>query len=400
MAVTVDFERLRLRALLASLHDEVLDYSLDRRFSRTLERAARRAYGNEPRPSALLTELMENDVERERFFPWAIWDVRHDRGGSIGARFLAEHGGDLSEAERGLAALFLASHVAFYEVVASDVPGVRVRDVASGREIVVSDSGAASGPLVTGSVVFARLLEGATFTRFERVLVVLSPARFAQVQQRLPKLPRTPVAWRRAYPDLIQLLDEVREAGVEITTAEGETIVPCVAVFRHRARGAVAAALREARVVCGAGEGWLAVGDAAEAQPLGVATVHGRRLHVTCATVERSGRVRDLLEARLGAHEVSWVTTIFSNLDFVAIEMLETLRLPEPQVHDPALATALCQVVPEFLAEWWDVPNARLNGATPREVLGKGGRGRETVLAFLRELDLRLGADVVPLAAG
>jgi len=400
MAVTVDFERARLRALLASLHDEVLDYALDRRFSRTLERAARRIYGNEPRPAALLTELLENDVERERFFPWAIWDVRHDRGGSIGAGFLRERGGALCDAERALAELFATSHTAFYEVRGLDDEGVRVRDVATGRPILVTDPGAVNGSLVTGSVVFARLLEGGTFTRFERVLVVLSPARFAQASERLPALPRTTAAWRRAYPSLLRLIDEVREAGVEITTNDGETIVPCVAVFRHRARGALAAALREAHVVLKAGDGWWALGGAARSQPLGVATVHGRRLHVTCATAERAGRVRELLEVSLGAHEVAWLSTIYSNLDFVAIEMLETLRLPEPHVYDPALASALCQVVPEFLAEWWDVPNGRLSGATPREALSRGGRGREIVRGFLRELDERLGADVLPLAAG
>lgn len=396
----IDFERARLRGLLRSLHDEVLDYSLDQRFASTLERAVVRLYGSETCPKVLLSELRENDAERERFFSWAIWDVRHDRGGSIGASFVREHGADLCATERRLAEGHLAGAARFYEVRGGEAEGVWVRDVSTGREVRVTDPGGEGAALVAGVVVFGRLLEVETWVRFERLLVVLSPARFAEVMARVGHLPTSGAAWTRAYPALLRLQDDVREAGVPLTTPEGEAVVPCVAVFRLRTRGGVEAALREASMVRRAGEGWLAVGSPLEAATLGVATVHGRRLHVTCATVERAERVRRELEAALGAPEVVWLSTVLSNLDFVAIEMLEKMRLPEPHVHDPALATALRAVVPEFLAEWWEVPNARLAGATPRESLDLGGRNVQLVRAFLRALDEGLGSDVLPMIAG
>lgn len=397
---TIDFERARLRGHLRSLHDEVLDYSLDQRFARTLERAVVRAYGSESCPKALVSELRENDAERERFFSWALWDVRHDRGGSIGARFLREHGADLCATERRLAESHLAGAARFYEVRGCDAAGVRVRDVSTGREVLVTDPGGDGAALVTGVVVFGRLLAVDTWVRFERLLVVLSPARFAEVRARVGHLPTSDAAWTRAYPALLRVQDDVREAGVPLTTPEGESVVPCVAVFRLRTRGGVEAALRGASMVRRAGEGWLAVGRPLEPTTLGVATVHGRRLHVTCATVERAERVRREFEAALGSPEIVWLSTVLSNLDFVAIEMLEKMKLPEPYVHDPAIASALRAVVPEFLAEWWEVPNARLAGATPRESLEEGGRNLQLVRSFLRAMEEGLGSDALPLAIG
>jgi len=401
MTVTLDFERARLRGLLGSLGDEVHDYALDARFRRTLQRAARRLYGHEPRPSTLVNEVLESEVERARFLPWAVWDVRHDRLGSIGQRFLKEHGAGLTSSERALTRLHLATPCRFHQVV-SVAPGLAVvRDVVTGREGTITDL-EASGctALVPGVVLFGRLLETATWGCFERVPVVLSEARFARVREQFGPLPASDPHWRRSYPRLLQLFDEVREAGSDIRTDEGEVVVPCVAVFRHRSRGGALAALRAARLVRSEHDDWLALAHPSDDRPLGLAMVRGRRLHVTCATVERAGRVRALIERACGVDEVTWLSTVYSNLDFVAIEMLEALRLPVPHVHDPALAAALREVVPEFLAEWWDVPNGELGGTTPRECLGRGDARCHRVRSFLHELERALGSELLPLAVG
>jgi hypothetical protein len=229
---------------------------------------------------------------------------------------------------------------------------------------------------------------------------VLSPARFRQVRDQIDVMPVADAQWRRAYPRLLNLFEEVRVAGAEITTDDGEVVVPCVAVFRHRARSGALDALRSADVVRSVGDGWVALGRPTDRQPLGLATVRGRRLHVTCATIERAGRVRALVEEVCGPDEVRWLSTIYSNLDFLAIEMLESLRLPEPHVHDPAIFEALREVVPEFLADWWDVPNVRLDGATPREGLDRGGRAGALVRTFVRALEGLLGTELAPVAAG
>ncbi len=409
MAGTLDFERARLRGLVRSLRDEVQDFALDARFKRTLERAARRLYGHEPRPSALLNDVIENEVEAARFFPWAVWDVRHDRAGSIGARFLKEHGADLTSSERALVRLHLSSACRFYEVVHAAAGSVQVRDVSTGREAHITDPSATGGPtLVAGAVVFGRLLETATWGSFERAPMVLSAARFRRLCDQFGPLPVSDAHWRRSYPRLMGLFDEVREAGVEVVTSEGEAVVPCVAVFRHRSRGGALAVLQAAGLV-GAGPGagvagkeadWLPLAAPGDVVPLGLAMVRGRRLHVTCATIERAGRVRALVEQACGADEVHWLSTVYSNLDFLAIEMLEELRLPEPHVHDPALAAALREVVPEFLAEWWDVPNARLDGETPRETVDHDCERGRRVRAFLASLERVLGAGGLPAAAG
>jgi hypothetical protein len=387
MAVTYDLEQFRLRSRLRSLYDELLDLALEDRFFPSLSRAIRRFYGRDANPDAMLDEILDDEDERARFFPWYLWDVRHDRRGPVGAHHLAQAGERLDPYGGRLVKAFLASSCRLWEVIGADGERLELRDASEGRVVTVRDAELAQDA-EGGAVVFGRLVEPGPRRFLDAVYAVLPPAMYQRFREHWPRLPQGKVAWARAFPRVLMGLDHVAEEGLDVFTPGGERIVPSRVVAGLADSQAARDTLTRAGVASAA-EPYLALRHPGTGVLLGIASVCGPRLEATCCSVERASVLGGLLQGVLGPACASLIT-VHSNLDFAAMEVLEQMSLPEEYVHDPDLSSALAEVIREFLDDWWDVPNPRLSGRTPREAVSVDARGREAVSGFLARLERTL----------
>jgi hypothetical protein len=125
-----------------------------------------------------------------------------------------------------------------------------------------------------------------------------------------------------------------------------------------------------------------------------------QHLNVSCNSVEAAARARAEVEAWLAPDVARYQTTLLSNVDFLAIEALEQLELPEHILVDDDLLRVVGEVMRAFLDDWWAVPNPGLGGETPRDALTAGPSSRARVLRFLRALDSRLDVGPIPVPYG
>ncbi len=160
-----------------------MSYSAATCFDDALVGAVRRFYGIEVDVATAETDILEDDFERVRFFPWFLWDyvpteadVAGAQGSGVGQRFLAE--GELTDFERSIVRALVASTVTFVEVVQTvpDLGLIVLRDLAKtyardGRgqsggssiakaevlDLVVRDAGLAT-ELAAGQVSLLRLV--------------------------------------------------------------------------------------------------------------------------------------------------------------------------------------------------------------------------------------------------
>jgi|GEM_PF-1475253 len=166
----LSWERGRLRQALPLVVSRCMAFSAMTRFDDDLIAAVREFYGLELDVATAEAEILEDEDERIRFFPWFLWDWRVDSGlPTVAERFLAEADHDRFEA-RLLEAL-THSCVGFYEALEDAGPsGVRLRDMLSGEVFLVPDEGL-EGDLFAHNVLQARLLKVPTDSDGHTVLV-------------------------------------------------------------------------------------------------------------------------------------------------------------------------------------------------------------------------------------
>lgn len=150
------FELARMKQLLPSLVSRCMAYSALNQFDDLLVSAVFRFYGLEVDVATAEAEILADDDERVRFFPWLLWDWRRlDAEATIGERFIREH--KLSDFEQRLAEGLHRSRVAFYEVIEIAPPFVAVRELVTDKRLTVYDESLATelrvGRLFQGRVV-------------------------------------------------------------------------------------------------------------------------------------------------------------------------------------------------------------------------------------------------------
>ncbi len=144
----MSWDEARLKQALPRVIGRCMSYSATTCFDEALVAAVRRFYGIDVDVATAETDILEDDFERVRFFPWFLWDFAPQSGVPVGQRFLAE--GELSDYERGIVRALAASSVAFVEVVetAPELGFLVLRDLRDGSgvmgDMVVRDSGHAT----------------------------------------------------------------------------------------------------------------------------------------------------------------------------------------------------------------------------------------------------------------
>lgn len=204
-AKVLSYELGRLRQSLPRVVGRCMAFSAMARFDEDLVAAVREFYGLDAQVAQIETEILENDEERVRFFPWFLWDFRlSEQLPTVGERFLAE--GEHTDHEERLLDALCRSRIGLYEAL--DDPGhegARVRDVASDATLHIHDEGLV-GELRAGDILQARLVEVQTargdITLVDSIYAVLPAAAMGPLQVELDGLlgprPRDPAQTARA----------------------------------------------------------------------------------------------------------------------------------------------------------------------------------------------------------
>jgi len=150
------WERGRLRQSLPRVAGRCMSFSAMTRFDDSLVGAVFRFYGLEVDVATAEAEILEDEGERIRFFPWFLWDWRAEEDAqTIGERFLAE--AELQPHEALLVEALIRSYVGFHEVVGRSDVWVDLLDLATEKVRRIPDEALAQDVLV-GQIVQARVV--------------------------------------------------------------------------------------------------------------------------------------------------------------------------------------------------------------------------------------------------
>jgi hypothetical protein len=156
-ATVLSWELARLRQSLPMLVRRAMSFSALPCFDADLITAVRDYYGLDMDVAAAEAEILEDDDERIRFFPWFLWDWKPADGRpNLGHSFLEEE--SHAPHERRIIEALNASYVGFYEAEAdATAAGVRLRNLATNEEVHLFDEGL-EGELFGGQIVQCRLV--------------------------------------------------------------------------------------------------------------------------------------------------------------------------------------------------------------------------------------------------
>ena len=390
MSTTLDFEQVRIRNLLQGLNEDALDFAEDPRFTATLRRAVRQYYGADVRADPMLASLQSDEEERARFYPWALWDLRHDARGPIGAHYLADTR-ELDDTSRRLLRSYLRSACRFYALGEVSERGFTVREYLSGRQYDVIDD-AMLASFRRGTVVFGRLLTSSSWTlsRFDAIYHALPEPLFARFLDRAKTLPESHLAWSQAYPKLMEQLDELQSEGSDLSNEDGEQVLVSTLLFDLRDEDGAHAALAASQLVSADGvkKGSALLHDA-DGRPIGALEfpTGTSRLRCTCESVSRAELARDTMAELLPETTARFLTTVYSNVDFAVMEALERLSFPVSLTQLGGLREAFAIALADFLDDWWDLPLTRFRGRSPRDILSTPNRDQENLRTFLHQLE-------------
>lgn len=423
----LSWERGRLRQALPLLVSRCMAFSAMTRFDDDLIAAVREFYGLELDVATAEAEILEDEDERIRFFPWFLWDWRMEAGlPSIAERFADEADHDRYEA-RLLDAL-CNSYVGFYEALEDAGPrGVTLKDLLTGETLFVPDEGL-EGDLFANNVLQARLLriptendsasvlidavyaclppearpavaaELATLAEPEQQPLETSTARVTDARQRSQECSRIDRV-RALTPELLHFGDQLMEnlaRPPQANNGDGDPLVLCSAKIRLSKLGEDFDASK------------LANAEALEmVEPKGhLATQLGdRRL----LRYHRDGAVRGWLEIRGGSLTLAANST--HRLTQLETAVGEILGQPLPRsmrvledfhtavqrwaesgggsrwlAADPDVQRATSDWLQAWARHWIDMPSATLGDKTPREAV-RDTAGRKRVEVMLERFE-------------
>jgi len=412
-AIVIAWEEARLKAIMPRVVSRAMSYSAMACFDEALIASVQRFYGLDVDVATAETEVLEDDIERVRFFPWFLWDFTFEGAGAagvtVGRRFLAE--GDLTPVERRVLVALCDTVVDFWEVTAIVGGGLVVRSLALGERARIDDEVLAR-ELVPGQVLQGRLVvippeaedEAAQASLpvalIDAIYAVLPAATRAQVEAELLSVAgaleefgseRMRERLKQHAPELIDfaeyLLESAGEAAV-VANADGETMVLCSTIVPLGHALALEAALVSGELDFRAtsGDTWVYEDDG---KPIGFVThdaIRGRWI-VGAPSRERlarmCGRLRDAGLATAGLHAEE-------TLERAATSWIET-GVAGPHLNaDPEVRRAFEGWVG---GRWIDTPNAWLGDASPR-VAARDEALRPALAGLVARLEAILGRPV------
>jgi len=159
LAVVIDLDIVRLKASLPGIVSRCMDYSAAPRFDVALIDAVQAFYGIDVDVATAETDILEDDAERVRFFPWFLWEWRSEaHTETIGAAFARES--QLSSIDKRLVAALSGSRVWFWEVrsvTKGRDASVQFQEILGRRKITVRDHELAEAVTV-GEILQARII--------------------------------------------------------------------------------------------------------------------------------------------------------------------------------------------------------------------------------------------------
>ncbi len=401
----LSYELGRLRQTLPLLVSRCMAYSAMSRFDDELIAAVKEFYGLELDVATAEAEILEEEDERVRFFPWFLWDWRSGAGGgkdvamrTIGERYMDEPGHGLHELK--LLQALCASYVGFYEALEdASAVGVRLRDLASGEILRVSDEGLA-GDVFSGHIVQARLLRipasDGPCVLVDAIYATLPPEARPAIQVELESLGATdgdPAACLKTYvAEMLHFADHLLETLARPPEADNGDGDPMI-LSRSRLAGADAATVT--RALAAGVEGFSMVEPGLwQYAPLGAPRgfVDARSQRRVVLAANSPTRLEALEAAISGATEVTR-PALRSLEEFTsAVQRWAEhgggdtwLRL------DPDVPRAVAEWFTAWVRQWLDMPSPMLGDRTPREAVGHTD-GRRRVEALLSRFErLQLG---------
>lgn len=403
----VSWEEARLKQTLPRVIGRCMSFSAAATFDESLIAAVRRFYGIDVDVATAETDILEDDFERVRFFPWFLWDFTLARAGSVGERFAAD--GELSDYERALVKALVDSCTTFAEVVATDVESglVRLRDLARDDEVVTRDASLAT-ELEAGQVTLLRLVRlpgmrpllGASapwaslvFASVDAIYAVLPPEALVTIGDELSQLlgvrgaAVTPLLKEKA-PELLDLAEHILHTLTEPPTqrnVDDEAIVLCRTVAPATPSEALEVALECGLPFTRRNEALWVWEDARRVVGWLRRTAQG--FLVEAGSRERLVRFTALL-GDLGVK----LPALHSEQELAraGAEWLATGESDE-WLTDPEVEAAFRGQLGEWLDRWPDQPHPALGRRTPREV--KAEPGGDLVVARLVQRVRKVAGD-------
>jgi hypothetical protein len=373
-----------------------------------------RRYGRDWATPALESVLAGDEIDdsgAQILGPWLIYLCPFD-GATPAARYAAERGPKLTDAERRTIEVHGAARLSLWEVRRVD-PGVGlelydllvqeprfVHDVRASREAVPWTVMLAAIAVYPEVCVFTGV-HGLTLTPDEGVFAVREARRMLRVRTR--PAPPERLAAAEFQVDLLQLWDDLLIARDEsplprVQNSDGDPILVCTDYFDVKA-GAEDEVLRRLSAIEGADlresdDGpvvWFLRETKSEFTTFEKTEIARARFTGKRLTVEtNSARRADLMRARvtealagLARHRTRKTVDPLTILE----QSPEDDAAPDPQPpSDPRLRAAMRDVIERHYAAWPDMALPALGGLTPREA-ARAPRSRDELVQLLKQME-------------
>lgn len=407
----IHWGRRRLRQTLPKVVSRCMSFSAAPEFDEALTSAVSRFYGVDVDVATAETDILEEDYERVRFFPWFLWDfplppvlgsLVHDEPSfvTVGSRFLEQ--AELNAFEREILVALTESSLAFIEVLSVDSSHglLTVLDLASQTRLEVFDPSLA-GELEAGLVALVRLIrfghaEGHGHSpghemdaAIDAIYAVLPHETRPLVEIELERLlggEREPLTVLKTHaPELLDFAEHVLSTLTEPPAplnADREPIILCQTVV-PRGREAQVVSLLEApgspfiRSTQNGENAWLwreddrivALIAERSGQPGTSASREKSRLTAMASSRERFARLSTWLER---AGEPLPAMRAEATLDAAGEEWLASGARPA-WLLDPDVASSTRQALARWILRWPDQPHPAIGGRTPRHLAREPG---------------------------
>lgn len=227
----LSYERGRLRQTLPRVASRCMSFSAMTCFDTWLVAAVYRFYGLEVDVATAEAEILEDEGERIRFFPWFLWDFRADDATeTIGERFVLE--AELPPHELELAVSLIASYIGFFEVTARQEAWVEVLDLAAQTALRIPDEALAAdvkpGQLIHGRVVRVSDDEGLIDAVYAVLPSDAKPAVLLELETLIGDGGRPDLVLKAYAPEMLDFSDHLLDALTQPPAAEnrdGDEIV-------------------------------------------------------------------------------------------------------------------------------------------------------------------------------
>ena len=376
------------------------------RFDDDLVAAVRDFYGLDVDVATAEADILEDEVERLRFYPWFLWDFRSsDKAMTIGERFIDET--HCSDHETRILSALSRSYVSFFEALEDAThEGVWVRDLATGEKIHVGDEGLA-GDLYAGHLVQTRLvrIEGSDgpITLVDAVYACLPPEARATVESELQNLldheGEGPGAahdvaghLKQTVAECIHFADHLLETLAqppEPLNQAGEAISLCHATYRGMDAVRILQGLAGSHPAFQTTDDGLWSADQGDASLGFVHRIDGERVMLGSNTLERLEDLETLIEDAFGASRP--VLRCVSDFNDAVRQWAEEGGGHPWLKGDREVAWAVQQWLQFWVRNWADIPSPILDGQTPREAMYEPHGRRRVENALERFEKLKFG---------